>query len=259
MFEERAIEAGTAMSDDGKLYSGMGVDFADYDNDGRPDILVTNLALEKWALYRNDGSGSFSYASLSSGLAALTVRNSGWGVGFRDFDNDGWKDVFAARGHVLDNVKRIQPTLSWKEPPGLYRNREGKFEKGALAGSIASVSGRGAAFGDLNNDGVPDAVVAVLGGNPLVIYGRPNGNRWLTLQLIGTTSPRDGQGASVYIGKQLVYTTTAGSYLSASDSRVHFGLGNATKVKVQVAWPSGKRQVLDNVAADQILRVVEPK
>lgn len=257
-FGERALDAGTAMSDDGKLYSGMGVVFADYDNDGRPDILVTNLALEKWALYRNDGNGSFSYASLSSGLAALTVRSSGWGVGLHDFDNDGWKDIFAARGHVLDNVERIQPTLSWKEPPGLFRNHDGKFGNGASIGTAPSLAGRGAAFGDLNNDGVPDAVVAVLGGSPLVFYSQPNANHWLTLQLIGTKSPHDGQGASVSIDRQLVYATTAGSYLSASDSRVHFGLGNATTVTVDIAWPSGKRQVLEKVSTDQILRVVEP-
>jgi hypothetical protein len=258
-FEECAIDAGAAMSDDGKVYSGMGVAFADYDNDSRPDILVTNLALEKWALYRNEGEGYFSYASLSSGLAALTVRSSGWGVGIHDFDNDGWKDVFAAQGHVLDNVERIQPALRYKEPPGLYPNHQGKFVKAEVDAGLPSVAGRGAAFGDLNNDGAMDAVVAVLGGSPLTLHGRPNRNHWLTLQLKGAASPRDGQGASVRIGRQSVYATTSGSYLSAGDSRVHFGLGDATKATVEIAWPSGKVQVLDNVAADQILSVQEPR
>src|SRR5207249_25890 len=106
-FEERGLESGVAYSDDGKTYSGMGVVFADYDNDGLPDISVTDLALEKYALYRNEGGGQFGYASLTSGLAALTARSSGWGVGLHDFDNDGWKDLFVARSHVLDNVEKI--------------------------------------------------------------------------------------------------------------------------------------------------------
>ena len=120
-FEERALDAGVAFSGDGKSFAGMGVAFADYDNDGRPDILVTNLALEKYALYRNDGMGRFDYASLSTGLAALTARNSGWGAGFYDFDGDGWKDLFAAQSHVLDNVEKIHTGLRYLEPPALFR------------------------------------------------------------------------------------------------------------------------------------------
>jgi hypothetical protein len=235
----------------------MGVAFADYDNDGRPDILITNLALEKWALYHNDGAGYFSYASLTSGLVELSARSSGWGVGLQDFDNDGWKDVFAAQGHVLDNVERIHAGLRYAEPPALYRNMQGKLQKTSLP-SLPSVAGRGAAFGDLNNDGFLDAIVAVLGGPPVVVRGTPGKAHWLTLKLIGTRSPRDGQGTVVRIGRQSGYATTSGSYLSASDSRLHFGLGDETTVNVEIAWPSGRRQLLENVAANQILRVVEP-
>jgi hypothetical protein len=257
-FEERAFHMGAALSDDGKAYSGMGVAFADYDNDGWPDVLVTNLALEKWALYRNEGGKYFSYATLASGLAALTARSSGWGVGMQDFDNDGWKDIFAAQGHVLDNVERVNPSLRYQEQPGLYRNAGGKFERATLEG-LPAIAGRGAAFGDLDNDGTMDAVIAVLGGRPVVVRGKANGNHWITLRLTGTHSNRDGQGARVRIGKQVVYATTAGSYLSASDRRVHFGLGTQTRATIEIAWPSGKRQVIENAAVDRVIEVKEPE
>ena len=116
-FEERAFEAGVALGEGGRSFAGMAVATGDYDNDSQPDILVTNLALEKWALYRNEGAGQFRYASMATGLAGLTAGNSGWGAGFRDFDNDGWKDLFAAQSHVLDNVERIHSGLRYKEPP----------------------------------------------------------------------------------------------------------------------------------------------
>ena len=153
---------GVAYSDDGApCRDGRGV--ADYDNDGLPDIVVTNLALEKYALYRNEGGGQFRYASLTTGLAALTAHSSVWGTGLFDFDNDGWKDLFVAQGHVLDNVEKIHSGLRYLEPPVLFRNAAGKFEKTDASGWPA-VAGRGAAFGDLNNDGYVDAVVSVLGG-----------------------------------------------------------------------------------------------
>lgn len=257
-FEECALTAGAALSDDGKPFSGMGVAFADYDNDGRFDVLVTNLALEKWALYRNQGDGQFQYATLSSGLAALVARNSGWGVGLHDFDNDGWKDIFAAQSHVLDNVERMDPSLAYLEPPALYRNAGGRFERAKNA-PLPKVAGRGAAFGDLDNDGAVDAVVAVLGGAPLVLRGAAAGNHWLTVDLRGNRSNRDGIGAIVKVGSQHVYVTTSGSYLSASDRRAHFGLGrSAAAVDVEVTWPGGQRQVLKNVAADRVVTVREP-
>jgi hypothetical protein len=257
-FEECALTAGVALSDDGKAYSGMGTAFADYDNDGSPDILVTNLALEKWALYRNTGGGQFAWASANTGLAALVVKNSGWGVGLYDFDNDGWKDIFAAQSHVLDNVERMNPALSYLESPGLYMGLQGRFERANL-GALPKVAGRGAAFGDLNNDGAMDAVVAVLGGPPVVLRGRRNGNHWLKLKLVGTRSNRDGMGAVVRVGNQRVYATTSGSYLSASDGRVHVGLAEAKEATVDIAWPSGQRQTLTNLKADQIVTVEEPR
>src|SRR5258708_30900008 len=165
-FEERALDAGVAYSDDGKTYAGMGVAFADYDNDGLTDIAVTNLALEKYALYRNEGGGQFRYASLTSGLAALTARSSGWGVGLFDFDNDGWKDLFVAQSHVLDNVEKIHSGLRYLEPPVLFRNEAGRFRKTGV--TFPAVAGRGAAFGDFQNDGYDDVVVSVLGIRTLV-------------------------------------------------------------------------------------------
>ena len=195
---------------------------------------------------------------MATGLAGLTAGNSGWGAGFRDFDNDGWKDLFAAQSHVLDNVERIHSGLRYKEPPVLFRNEGGRFRKMDVAGAPA-VAGRGAAFGDLNNDGAMDAVVSVLGDRPLVFMGTGATNHWLILKLTGRRSNRDGAGAKVRIGKQFGYATTSGSYLSASDARLHFGLGAEKSVRVEIFWPSGRRQVLENVAADQILEISEPQ
>jgi hypothetical protein len=255
-FEERALEAGVAFSDDGKLFAGMGVAFADYDNDGRPDIVVTNLALDKYALYRNEGGGQFRYASLTTGLAAQTARSSGWGVGLYDFDNDGWKDLFVAQSHVLDNVEKIHSGLRYLEPPALFRNVFGKFEKIQLPGTPA-VAGRGAAFGDLNNDGYVDVVMPVLGGRPMVFLNRGGKNHWLMLKLTGVRSNRDGLGAKVKVNEQWAYAATAGSYLSANDARVRFGLGSDRQARVEILWPSGKKQVLENVPADRIVTVKE--
>jgi hypothetical protein len=257
-FEERALETGVALSDDGKSYAGMGAVFADYDNDGLPDIVVTNLALEKYALYRNEGGGQFRYASLTTGLAALTAHSSGWGVGLFDFDNRGWKDLFVAQSHVLDNVEKIHSGLRYLEPPAMFRNVAGKFEQSSLAG-LPPVAGRGAAFGDIDNDGYMDAVVSVLGGRPLVILNRGGKNHWLTLKLVGVHSNRDGMGAKIQIGKQWVYATTSGSYLSASDGQVHFGLGSDKEATVEIIWPSGTKQVLEKIAADRIVTVKEPE
>ena len=257
-FEETGLTAGLALSDDGRSFAGMGVDFQDYDNDGRPDVVVTDLATEKYALFHNDGGGTFSYASQMTGLAAISAASSGWGTRFYDFDNDGFKDLFVAQSHVLDNVERINAALRYKQPPLLLRNMGGKrFEALPLPGAPA-VAARGTAFGDLNNDGFVDAVVSVLGGRPLVFRNRPNGNHWLIVKLVGTTSNRDGIGAHVRVGSQVVEATTAGSYLSASDSRVYFGLGAASKADVEVVWPGGQRQRIEHVAADQVVVVKQP-
>jgi len=255
-FTECALESGAALSADGKPLSGMGAVFQDYDNDGMPDLIVTVLPREVYGAYHNDGQKLFTHSSLETGLGALTAASSGWGVGLEDLNNDGWKDLLVAQSHVLDNVEAIDPSLHYLEPPLAALNYKSRFER-AASGVTSSIAGRGLAFGDLNNDGWIDAVVTVLGGQPLVLMNRGGKQHWLTITLRGTRSNRDGLGARVSVNGQTRYATTAGSYLSASDKRLHFGLGSATTASVEIAWPSGSRQKIDDVRADQFLEVRE--
>jgi hypothetical protein len=257
-FTELGLEAGTALSEDGRRLSGMGVVFQDYDNDGRPDIIVTELPREIYGVYHNDGGGSFSYRSLETGLGVLSSGSSGWGVGLEDFDNDGWKDLFVAQGHVLDNVERIDPSLHYLELPLLAMNHNNRFER-VDSGSTTPVAGRGAAFGDLNNDGWEDVVMTYLGGHPQVFLNHGGKLHWLVISLRGTRSNRDGFGARVKVNGQTRFATSAGSYASSSDKRLHFGLGTAETAKVEIMWPSGIHQTLNDVHADQFLEVREPE
>jgi hypothetical protein len=257
-FTELGLEAGAALSEDGRRLSGMGVVFQDYDNDGRPDIIVTELPREIYGVYHNDGGGSFSYRSLETGLGVLSSGSSGWGVGLEDFDNDGWKDLFVAQGHVLDNVEHIDPSLHYLELPLVAINHNGRFER-VDSGSTTPVAGRGAAFGDLNNDGWEDAVMTYLGGHPQVFLNHRGKLHWLVISLHGTRSNRDGFGARVKVNGQTRFATSAGSYASASDKRLHFGLGAAESAKVEVVWPSGIHQTLSDIHTDQFLDVREPE
>jgi hypothetical protein len=257
-FTERALEAGVAFSEDGSPYAGMGIEFQDYDNDGRPDIAITNLARQIYAVYRNDGRGSFSYSSLETGLGLLSSGSSGWGILMRDFNNDGWKDLFVAQSHVMDNIEQIDPSLRYLEPPLAALNRRGRFER-VNAGTASPVAGRGAASGDFNNDGWVDVLMSVLGGRPQMFLNRGGNQRFLVISLRGTRSNRDGLGARVRVNGQTRYATTAGSYLSASDKRLHFGLGAAESAHVEIWWPSGQRQTLKEIRADQFLEVREPE
>jgi hypothetical protein len=258
-FTECALESGAALTADGKGLSGMGTVFQDYDNDGRPDILVTVLPRELYGLYHNDGGGLFSYQTLESGLGALTSGSSGWGVGLEDLDNDGWKDLFVAQSHVLDNVQQIDASLRDKEVPLLALNHHGRFER-AESGVTTPLAARGAAFGDINNDGHMDVLITTLGGPPVLLLNRgTSGNHWLSITLRGTRSNRDGYGARVRVNGQTRFATSAGSYACANDKRLHFGLGSAAKATVEISWPSGARQVLDEVSADQCLEVREPE
>ncbi|HTU46750.1 MAG TPA: CRTAC1 family protein [Bryobacteraceae bacterium] len=257
-FTECALNSGAALTADGKPLSGMGTVFQDYDNDGRPDIAVTVLPREIYGLYHNDGQGLFTSRSLETGLGTLTAGTAGWGVGLEDFDNDGWKDLLVAQSHVLDNVESIDHSLRYLEPPLLAMNRNGRFEP-AASGVTTPIAGRGLAFGDLNNDGWIDAVITVLGGPPLILLNRGGSNHWLTINLRGRRSNRDGLGARVQVNGQTRFATTSGSYLSAHDKRLHFGLGSAKTANVEIAWPSGLRQSLKDVAANQFLEVCEPE
>jgi len=257
-FTELGLEAGAGLSQDGRRLSGMGVVFQDYDNDGKPDLVVTELPREIYGVYHNDGGGLFSYRSLETGLGALSSGSSGWGVGLEDFDNDGWKDLFVAQGHVLDNVESIDPSLAYKELPLVAMNHSGRFER-ENSGSTVPVPARGAAFGDLNNDGWQDAVITYLGGHPQVFLNRGGKSHWLVITLRGTRSNRDGYGARVQVNGQTRFATSAGSYGSANDKRLHFGLGMAEKVSIEIAWPSGIHQTMTDVRADQFLEVREPE
>ena len=266
-FEELGLESGTAVSAEGQTFAGMGIDFADYDNDGWPDIVVTDLATQHYALYRNLHDGTFDYASLASGVGAISQLHSGWGARFVDYDNDGWKDLFIAQGHDMDNIEVVSPQLHYREPVMLARNVGGKFvDVSAVSGDIFHEGwvGRGLAIGDLDNDGRIDAVVTTNGGAAHILHNQTvTANHWLTVRLVGHNSNRDGIGAVVKLvtneGPQWITVTTSGSYLSASDPRAHFGLGNSTAaLSIQISWPSGRQQTLTNVKADQQVQVDEP-
>jgi len=267
-FEELGVPAGVAYAPDGTTLSGMGSDFRDINNDGKPDIWYTAVEHQTFPLLINDGKGDFDDMTLADGLDA-TKDMSGWSNGIFDFDNDGWKDLFVARANVLDNISELTPSRKYPEPNSLFRNLgNGKFsDVGKTAGPDFQLEGahRGAAFGDLFNDGHIDAVVTVLGGQVKLFRNvSDTGNHWILLKLVGAKSNRMGIGAQIHIttedGKQQWNeVTTAVGYTSASDSRVHFGLGKNARVKeINVRWPSGIRQTLHNVAADQVLTVEEP-
>jgi enediyne biosynthesis protein E4 len=220
---------------------------------------VTELPREIYGVYHNDGDGTFSYRSLETGLGALSSGSSGWGVGLEDFDNDGWKDLFVAQSHVLDNVEQIDPSLHYKELPLLGLNHSGRFER-SDSGVTVPVAARGAAFGDLNNDGWEDVVMTVLGGAPVVLLNHAAGKQhWLAISLRGTKSNRDGFGARVRVNEQTRFATSAGSYLCSSDKRLHFGLGASSRAKIEIVWPSGIHQAINDVPADQFLEIREPE
>ncbi len=245
----------------------MGVDFADYDNDGWPDLVVTDLANQRYALYKNNGDASFTYSSFSTGVGRITMLHSGWGARFFDYDNDGWKDLIVAQGHDLDTVEINYPNLRYKEPMLLLRNTGAGFVDVSLqSGTVFQQRwlGRGLAVGDIDNDGRVDVVVSTNDGPAHILHNEtPAQNHWLTLYLIGHKSNRDAIGAEVKLitakGSQFATVSTAGSYLSASDKRAHFGLGPETTAKsIEIRWPSGALQKLTNVHADQILQIDEP-
>ena len=266
-FEDVALVSGVAVDIDGRTFAGMGVDFADYNNDGWPDIVVTDLANQRYALYQNDGDGLFTYASPVVGIGAMTLSHSGWGVRFFDYDNDGWKDLLIAQGHDLDTIELNYPNLHYREPMLLARNTSRGFvDVSSQSGSVfrqAWVS-RGLAIGDLDNDGRLDAVVTTNDGPVHVLHNETSTrNHWLLLKLVGHKSNRDAIGAEVTLktnsGQQYATVSTAASYLSASDKRVHFGLGEEKAAKeIEIRWPSGTRQTLKDVPADQILQIDEP-
>jgi hypothetical protein len=274
IFTEEGLLAGVALNEDGKTFAGMGVDFSDYDNDGRPDVFVTDLSNERYRLFRHNGDGSFRDATNASGIGGATLPYSGWSTRFVDYDNDGWKDIFVAQGHVMDTIEKTSPNLRYLQPPLLLRNQSGRFVR-VLAGSAFKQdrAGRGAAFGDLDNDGDVDAVVSNVGQQAIVLRN-DGGSRqhWLGIRVAGRSafakasagSNRSGIGARVKVVSasgltQHATVTTAVGYLSASDRRLIVGLGgDATATLVEIRWPSGAVQRFEKVKAGQFLEAVEP-
>src|SRR2546429_638694 len=267
-FEEVAMDAGVAYSENGKAVSGMGAEFRDLDNDGLPDIWHTATELETFPLFHNRGSGIFIDVTGRSGLARPTLEMSGWSNGVADFDNDGWKDLFVARGNVLDNVAEFT-NRTYAEPNSIFRNLgKMRFEDvTALAVPDMQVAEpyRGAVIGDLFNDGHLDLVFTVLQGRARVLGDvTSNGNHWVTFQLVGPKSNRMGIGAQLKVttedgDSQYDMVSTSAGYGASRDPRAHFGLGPSKTVKqLLVRWPSGVRQGLKDLPADQIHRIVEP-
>lgn len=265
-FKNVALAAGVAYNAFGNAIAGMGAAFRDIDNDGKPDIFETAMFGEGFPLYKNSGDGQFQDVTASSGLAALTSRSTAWGVGVFDFDNDGNKDLFTANSDILDNSMELAHR-PFPLPNRVFRNKGGLTfdDVSAKAGASFQIPAahRGAAFGDLNNDGKIDAVVAVLNGPPEIWMNRSGAqNHWIIMKLVGVKSNRDGLGTKIKIttglGTQYNSATTANSYNSSSDKRLHFGLGSAAVIDtIELAWPSGVKQVLKNIKADQILTVTE--
>src|ERR1017187_4841540 len=261
-FEERAVEAGVAYNDDGKAISSMGVDFRDYDNDGREDIVVTALSNETYPLYRNLDGRAFADMTYPSCIGPASLPWSGWSAGLFDFNNDGFKDVFVANGHVMDNAE-LNSSRQSRQPNSVFLGRgDGTFQGVVLPGEAFH---RGAAFADFDRDGRVDIVVTRLNEAPLILWNTSAGTgHWIALCLRGTRSNRDAIGARVHLvtdrGEQWNRVTTTVGYASSSDRTVHFGLGSAERVKrLEIEWPSGTKQLLENLPADRYVSIEEPR
>jgi hypothetical protein len=266
-FTEVGIVSGVSYNTDGKSVAGMGVDFRDIDNDGLPDIVETDMFGDSFLLFRNLGNGFFEDESLSSRITNASLKLTGWGTGIYDFDNDGWKDIFTSNGAILDNSDFLDH-LPYKLQNSLFlNNRNLTFSNVAAQageGFQSRAAHRGAAFGDIDNDGRVDIVVNCMNDKPELLMNRTAGNRnWILLNLVGTRSNRDGLGARVIVtsasGVQHNHATTSVGYGSSSDKRVHFGLGTDSRIeKIEIIWPSGIRQTLGSTSVNQILTIREP-
>jgi enediyne biosynthesis protein E4 len=268
-FEEVGLASGTALSDDGRAMGNMAADFGDFDHDGKLDLIVTRYGFQPLSLYRNQTPLGFTDVAWKAQLSSSGYSPVRWGAGFVDFDNDGWSDIFVANGNISRVLEALPHELPFREPIQLFRNKGDRtFEEiGGAAGlnDGAAQSRRGAAFGDLNNDGNVDVVAYNVGAPPsLFINETKNQNHRVLFRLVGTRSNRGAIGARV-----TVFTSTmtqvdevrgGGGYLSSNDQRLHFGLGNQSVMKrIQIQWPSGRTEELKNVAGDAIYTIVEGK
>jgi enediyne biosynthesis protein E4 len=265
-FADIALPAGIGYDENGKTFAGMGIDAADYDDDGYADIFITALSSETYPLYHNSGDSTFTYDTGTTGIAQATLLYSGWGTRFVDVDNDRCRDLFVAQGHVLDTIEKTSSFLKYKQPPLLLRNTGNGFitiSPTAGAAFTVPIAARGAAVGDLNNDGQPDLVLGVLDDAPVVLRNNGTRNHWIGFALIGTKSNRTAIGARLVVTdaaghKHRFEVTTAGSYLSSSDPRIIVGLGAATGIRsVEIRWPSKRTQTIENLAVDRYHTLTE--
>ena len=266
-FRDVAYGAGVGFDSNGKPQAGMGVDCADFDGNGFPDIFVTNFSEELNTLYQNRGDGIFEDVSEKAGLGSGYLP-LGFGTKMFDFDNDGDLDIYVTNGHVIDNIKLYQPALSYAQKDLLYENIGGRFrDVSSQSGPAFQVErvGRGLAVGDFDNDGNLDVVIANLGRPPALLRNQgASGGNWIVIRTKGRKSNSFGLGANVEVEtsdkRQVKEINNVASYLSSNDIRLHFGLGKAKTIqRIEVLWPSGLRQVLKDIAVNQILAVEEPE
>ncbi|MBZ5656257.1 MAG: CRTAC1 family protein [Acidobacteriia bacterium] len=268
-FEDVGLASGTAFSSDGRAMGNMAADFGDFDRDGKLDLIVTRYGLQPLSLYRNQATQGFTDVAWNAQLSGSGYSPVRWGTGFVDFDNDGWPDIFVANGNVSPVLEALPHELPFREPIQLFRNKGNQtFEEiGSAAGlnDGAAQSRRGAAFGDLNNDGNVDVVVYNVGAPPsLFINQTKNGNHRALFRLVGSKSNHGAIGTRVTVSTstttQIDEVRGGGGYLSSNDQGLHFGLGSEfTMKKVQIEWPSGRTEELKNVAGDAIYTIVEGK
>jgi len=269
-FEDDSYASGFALNEDGREVASMGLAAGDYDNDGWDDLFITDFSDDYDVLYHNDGQASFSDVSYHMGLAQDTIPFLGWGTAFIDYDNDGWKDLFMVNGHVYPGVDQHDWGTSFAERPLLYHNDQGK--KFTLVPPVENTGlaivapGRGAAFGDLFNDGKIDVVINPLDGHAILLRNvNPDHHHWVELRLIGgPKGPRDAIGAVVYLTangmRQRGDVLSGGSYMSSNDQRIHFGLGNAATVdKLEIHWPGGDVETVRLPAVDRIFTITQGK
>jgi enediyne biosynthesis protein E4 len=269
-FEEVGYPSGVALNENGREQAGMGLGVGDYDNDGRVDFYITNFSDDSNTLYHNDGDGNFIDVTFQAGHGETTIPFLGWGTSFIDYDNDGWKDVLIANGHVYPAVDKHQWGTSYAQQMALFRNLgTGKFQRvGAAPGSglALAIPGRGMSIGDLDGDGRPDAVVNNMDSAPTVLKNvLKTAGHWIGLKLVGDVSkksPKDALGAIVYVttGKlrQRADAISGAGYASQNEQALYFGIGDATKIdKLEIKWPGGASEIITVTGCDRLLMIAE--
>lgn len=269
-FEDASLTSGFALSEDGGVVAAMGLALGDYLNNGLLDVGITDFSGEAKLLDHNDGGGSFTEVAMHTGIGRKSIPFLGWGAGFLDYDNDGWLDLMMINGHIYPVADKVDWGTSYKQRPQLFHNmRDGKFEEvlPAKGGGLSmAISGRGAAFGDLFNDGKIDVVINPEDGPPTLLRNvDPNHHHWVELKLIGKSGqPRDAVGATVYLTangmRQRQDVLSGGSYVSSNDQRPHFGLGDATDAgTAEIHWPGGEKEDVRLPAIDRIYTISQGK